>query len=198
MITNAKKTLHPGKFIATFLMGTRALYDFADHNPDVEMHPVEYVNHPAVIALNDNMVSINSCTQVDLMGQVAAEMIGYKQISGVGGQVDFVRGSALSKNGRSIIAMPSTAAKGAVSRIVALLDQFDTAQNTRETKRIQTGREIGVRLLYWTAFVDGQGRVAFREDVYNRDRRLAQALGIAVNLPAPVDDGRTDANDVGP
>ena len=80
----------------------------------------------------------------------------------------------------------------------ALLDQFDTAQNTRETKRIQTGREIGVRLLYWTAFVDGQGRVAFREDVYNRDRRLAQALGIAVNLPAPVDDGRTDANDVGP
>jgi 4-hydroxybutyrate CoA-transferase len=131
VITNAKKTLHPGKFIATFLMGTRALYDFADHNPDVEMHPVEYVNHPAVIALNDNMVSINSCTQVDLMGQVAAEMIGYKQISGVGGQVDFVRGAALSKNGRSIIAMPSTAAKGTVSRIVALLDEGAAVTTSR-------------------------------------------------------------------
>ena len=78
------------------------------------------------------------------------------------------------------------------------LDEFDTAQETRETKRIQTGREIGVRLLYWTAFVDGQGRVAFREDVYSRDRKLADALGIAVSLPQVVDDGRNVANDVGP
>jgi murein L,D-transpeptidase YcbB/YkuD len=78
------------------------------------------------------------------------------------------------------------------------LDEFDTAQDTRETKRIQTGREIGVRLLYWTAFVDGQGRVAFREDSYRRDARLADALGIAVNLPQVVDDGRAVANDVGP
>jgi murein L,D-transpeptidase YcbB/YkuD len=81
----------------------------------------------------------------------------------------------------------------------SLLALFDEAQDTRETKRIQTGREIGVRLLYWTAFVDGQGRVAFREDVYGRDDKLAQALGIAVSLPKPVDDGRgRDANDVGP
>ena len=80
-----------------------------------------------------------------------------------------------------------------------LLQQFDTAQDTRETKRISTGREISVRLLYWTAFVDGQGRVAFREDVYSRDEKLAAALGIAVRLPRPVDDGRgSDANDVGP
>ena len=80
-----------------------------------------------------------------------------------------------------------------------LLGQFDTAQDTRETKRIQVGREIGVRLLYWTAFVDGQGRVAFREDVYERDAKLAEALGIGVSLPRPVDDGRgRDANDVGP
>jgi len=80
----------------------------------------------------------------------------------------------------------------------ALLDEFDTAQTTRVTKRIRTGREISVRLLYWTAFVDGQGRVAFREDVYLRDQRLARALGIAVNLPAVISDGRTDVNDVGP
>ncbi|MFN3667735.1 MAG: murein L,D-transpeptidase [Brevundimonas sp.] len=80
-----------------------------------------------------------------------------------------------------------------------LLGQFDTAQETRETKRISTGREISVRLLYWTAFVDGQGRVAFREDVYSRDAKLAEALGIALSLPRPVDDGRgRDANDVGP
>lgn len=78
------------------------------------------------------------------------------------------------------------------------LAEFDAAQDSRRTDRIQTGREIGVRLLYWTAFVDGQGRVAFREDVYKRDDKLADALGIAVNLPAPVIDGRADANDVGP
>jgi murein L,D-transpeptidase YcbB/YkuD len=79
-----------------------------------------------------------------------------------------------------------------------LLDQFDAAQESRQTRRIQTGREISVRLLYWTAFVDGQGRVAFREDVYERDAKLAEALGIAISLPRPVDDGRRVANDVGP
>lgn len=79
-----------------------------------------------------------------------------------------------------------------------LLGEFDAAQQSRETRRIQTGREITVRLLYWTAFVDGQGRVAFREDVYRRDRQLAEALGIAVDLPAVVDDGARVANDVGP
>jgi L,D-transpeptidase YcbB len=78
------------------------------------------------------------------------------------------------------------------------LEEFDAAQDSRETKRIQTGREISVRLLYWTAFVDGQGRVAFREDVYGRDDKLAEALGIAVSLPKPVDDGARVANDVGP
>ncbi|MDZ4062887.1 MAG: L,D-transpeptidase family protein [Brevundimonas sp.] len=80
----------------------------------------------------------------------------------------------------------------------ALLEQFDTAQDSRQTRRIQTGREISVRLLYWTAFVDGQGRVAFREDVYSRDAKLAQALGIALSLPRPVDDGARVATDVGP
>ena len=80
----------------------------------------------------------------------------------------------------------------------ALLEQFDAAQDSRQTRRIQTGREISVRLLYWTAFVDGQGRVAFREDVYSRDAKLAQALGIAISLPRPVDDGARVATDVGP
>ena len=122
VINNSRKTLLPGKFVAAFLMGTRKLYDFVDHNPDVAMMPVDYVNDPFVIAQNDNLVSINSSVQVDLMGQAASECIGYTQISGVGGQVDFVRGAARSKGGRSIIAMPSTV-KGKISKIVPLLDE---------------------------------------------------------------------------
>ena len=85
-----------------------------------------------------------------------------------------------------------------LSPVPEKLEQFDTAQANRRTTRVTTGREIGVRLLYWTAFVDGQGRVAFREDVYKRDEKLADALGIAVSLPRPVQDGRVDTNDVGP
>lgn len=122
VITNKKKTLHPGKFVATFLMGTRELYDFVDHNEDVEMRSVDYVNDPFVIAQNDHLISINSAVQVDLMGQAASESIGLKQISGVGGQVDFVRGAAASKGGKSIIAMPSTV-KGKTSKIVINLDE---------------------------------------------------------------------------
>ena len=122
VITNAQKTLNPGKFVVAFLMGTRRLYDFVDHNPDVELRPVDYVNNPFIIAQNDNLISINSCVQVDLMGQVASETIGPRQISGVGGQVDFVRGASASKGGVSIMAMPSTV-KGKVSKIVPLLDE---------------------------------------------------------------------------
>ncbi|MGN0363268.1 MAG: acetyl-CoA hydrolase/transferase family protein [Bilifractor sp.] len=122
VITNARKTLHPGKFIVTFLMGTKKLYDFVDNNPDVDMYPVDYVNDPFVIAQNDNLISINSCVQMDLYGQAASEQIGYRQISGVGGQVDFVRGASRSKGGKSILAFPSTV-KGKISKIVPLLDE---------------------------------------------------------------------------
>ncbi len=131
IINNSRKTLHPGKTVVTFLIGTRALYDFVDKNPDIEMMPVDYVNDPWVIGKNDNMVSINSCIEVDLLGQVNAESIGLKQFSGVGGQVDYVRGAALSKGGRSIIAMPSTAAKGKASRIVPLLSQGAAVTTSR-------------------------------------------------------------------
>ena len=130
VITNKKKTLHPGKSVATFLMGTRRLYDYVDDNPSVEMFPVDYVNDPVVIAQNDNMVSINSCVQVDLMGQVVSTSVGHKQISGVGGQVDFVRGATMSKGGRSIMAMPSTA-KGKVSKIVPIIDEGAAVTTSR-------------------------------------------------------------------
>jgi 4-hydroxybutyrate CoA-transferase len=117
----SRKTIHRGKVVVTFLVGSNVLYDFVDNNADVLMLPVDYVNDPTVIARNDNMVSINSCLEVDLAGQVNAESVGPRQFSGVGGQVDFVRGAALSRGGRSIIAMPSTAAGGKVSRIVPVL-----------------------------------------------------------------------------
>ncbi|MFZ5969874.1 MAG: acetyl-CoA hydrolase/transferase family protein [Bacillota bacterium] len=131
VITNKMKSIHKGKMIATFLMGTKKLYDFVDNNPVVELYPVDYVNNPAVIMKNYKMISINSCIQVDLMGQVASESIGLMQFSGVGGQVDYVRGTRMAENGKSIIAMPSTASGGKISRIVALLDEGSAVTTSR-------------------------------------------------------------------
>ncbi len=122
VINNKKKTLHKGKCIATFAAGTQKLYDYLDNNPCFELHPVNHVNDPNVIALNDNMVSINSAIQVDLLGQINAEVVKGMQFSGVGGQVDFIRGARMSKGGRAIIALPSTAAGGKISKIVPFLD----------------------------------------------------------------------------
>jgi len=124
VITNEKKTLHQGKIVAGFILGSHALYHFVDDNPIVELHPTEYVNDPFVIAQNERMISINSAIEVDLTGQVCADSIGPKFYSGVGGQADFVYGAARSKGGKPIIAMPSTATLKdgkRISRIVPLL-----------------------------------------------------------------------------
>ena len=123
VITNRKKTLHNGKIIATFCMGTQRLYDFVNDNPLIEFHPCDYTNDPFVIARNERMVSINAAIQVDLTGQVCADSIGEYFYSGIGGQVDFVRGAARSKGGKPVIVIPSTAKGGTVSRIVPFLDQ---------------------------------------------------------------------------
>lgn len=120
-ITGTRKSLHPGKIVTSFCMGTRTLYDAVSRNPAFEFHPSDYVNAPSVIARNERMVSINSALQVDLTGQVGADSIGHRFYSGVGGQVDFIRGAAASPGGRSIIALPSTAKGGSVSRIAASL-----------------------------------------------------------------------------
>ena len=122
VLTGRRKTLHPNVSVATFAQGTSELYDWIDDNPSVQFFPVEYVNNPYVIARNDNLVSVNSCVEVDLFGQVAAETIGYKQLSGAGGQVDFVRGATMSRGGRSILAMTSTAGHGKISRVKLFLD----------------------------------------------------------------------------
>ena len=108
VLTNGRKTLHPGKIIAGFMLGTRALYDWSDDNPLIEMHRTEYVNDPFVIAQNERMVAINSAIEVDLTGQVCADSIGPKLYSGVGGQLDFIYGASRSKDGVPIIALPST------------------------------------------------------------------------------------------
>lgn len=135
VINNRRKTLHPGKLVVSFLMGTPSLYEFADDNPMFHMMPVDYVNDVDVIAENDRMVAINSCVQVDLMGQVASESVGLMQISAVGGQVDFVRGANKSRGGKSIIAMPSTANSGKISKIVPFLDQGAAVTTNRNDVR---------------------------------------------------------------
>ncbi len=121
VITNAKKSIHRGKVVAAFCMGSRALYEFVDNNPLIDFHPVSYTNDPFVIAQNDRMVSINSALEVDLTGQVCADSLGSYFYSGIGGQVDFVRGASRSKGGKAIIALPSTASDGKVSRITPQL-----------------------------------------------------------------------------
>jgi acetyl-CoA hydrolase len=124
VITGERKTLHPGKIIAGFLLGSRRLYDFVDDNPVIELHPTDYVNDPFVIAQNDRMVAINSAIEIDLTGQVCADSIGTRLYSGVGGQVDFLYGAARSRGGLPIIAVPSTAHPRdgeARSRIVPIL-----------------------------------------------------------------------------
>jgi 4-hydroxybutyrate CoA-transferase len=118
ILTNEKKTLHPGKIILCFVLGTRRLYDFIDNNPVFEFHPSHYTNDPFIISQNDRMVAINSALEVDITGQVCADSLGYSLYSGIGGQVDFIRGAARSGGGKPIIALPATAKEDTVSRIV--------------------------------------------------------------------------------
>jgi 4-hydroxybutyrate CoA-transferase len=120
-IDGSRKAVMPGKIVCTFAAGTQRLYDFVDANPLVAFHGADFTNDPYVIAQNDNVVAINSAIQIDLTGQVDADSIGSQLYSGIGGQVDFIRGAARSRNGRPIIAVPSTAQHGAVSRIVPTL-----------------------------------------------------------------------------
>jgi acetyl-CoA hydrolase len=149
VVDGEKKSLHPGKIIAGFLLGTKRLYRFVDDNPIVEMHPTEYVNDPFVIAKNERMVAINSAIEIDLTGQVCSDSIGPRLYSGVGGQVDFIYGASRSSNGIPIIAMPSTAVvKGeSISKIVPLLRTGAGVVTTRNHVRFVV-TEHGVADLY--------------------------------------------------
>ncbi|MEW6082975.1 MAG: acetyl-CoA hydrolase/transferase C-terminal domain-containing protein [Chloroflexota bacterium] len=150
VLTGARKSLHPGKIIAGFILGTKNLYDWADDNPLIELHRTEYINDPFVIAQNERMVAINSAIEIDLTGQVCADSIGPKLYSGVGGQLDFIYGASRSKGGVPIIALPSatTMKDGTlVTRISAMLKQGAGVVTSRNHVRFVV-TEYGVADLY--------------------------------------------------
>jgi len=147
VINNEKKTLHPHKVISGFVLGTKPLFDFIHDNPIFEFHPTSYANDPFVIAQNDGMVAINSAIEVDLSGQVCSDSLGYVPYSGVGGQVDFIRGAARSKGGLPIIALLSTAKEGTVSRITPLLKAGAGVVTTRADVHY-VATEFGVAYLH--------------------------------------------------
>ncbi|MFH2037897.1 MAG: acetyl-CoA hydrolase/transferase C-terminal domain-containing protein [Chloroflexota bacterium] len=150
VITNARKTLHPGKIVAGFVLGTTKLYNWIDDNPLIELHRTEYVNDPFIISQNDQMVAINSAIEVDLTGQVCADSIGPKLYSGVGGQMDFIYGASRSKGGVPIIALPSeTVLRDGtrVSRIASMLKQGAGVVTSRNHVRYIV-TEYGVADLY--------------------------------------------------
>jgi acyl-CoA hydrolase len=158
IVTCQRKEIDCGKIVTAFMMGTRRLYKFVDNNPMVEMRPVDYTNDTSIIRRFRRMTAINSAIEVDLTGQVCADSIGHRMYSGVGGQMDFMRGAALAEEGRAIVALPSTAADGKVSRITASLKEGAGVTITRSHVRTVV-TEFGVAELF------GQG---FRE----RARRL--------------------------
>lgn len=151
VVNCAKKGIDNGKMVVTFLMGTKRLYDFANKNPMVELRTVDYVNHPMVVAKCTNMVCINACIQVDFMGQIVSDSIGIRQFSGVGGQVDFCRGAAMSLDGKgvNIIAMPSVANKKdgtKISKVVPYIDHGAAVTTSRNDAHYLV-TEYGVALL---------------------------------------------------
>jgi acyl-CoA hydrolase len=120
-VTNRLKSVHRGRTVTSFVYGSQRVYDFVDDNPFVEFHPCDRTNDSSIIRMNDKVVAINSAIEVDLSGQVVADSIGFRIYSGIGGQMDFIRGAALSEGGKPVIALPSTASGGAISRIVSAL-----------------------------------------------------------------------------
>ncbi len=174
-ITGARKEINRGKIVSAFLMGSSALYRFVHENPMVELRPVDYTNDTAVIRRFSRMVAVNSAIEVDVTGQVVADSIGSRFYSGVGGQMDFIRGAALAAEGRAIIALPSTAAKGAVSRIAPMLQAGAGVVTTRaHVKTVVTeygvaelhGRTIGERARALIAIAHPD----FRDDLMTRAR----------------------------
>jgi len=150
VITGEAKTIHKGKIVAGFILGSQRLYDFVHDNPLIELHPTEYVNDPFIIAQNDKMVAINSAIEIDITGQVCADSIGPRFYSGVGGQVDFIYGASRSKGGIPIIAMPSTVTKRdgtTVSKIVAMLQPGASVTTSRNHVHYVV-TEHGIAYLY--------------------------------------------------
>jgi acyl-CoA hydrolase len=177
VITGRAKERNRGKIVTTFMLGTARLYKFADDNPMVEMRPTDFTNDTHVIRSFSRMTAINSAIEVDLTGQVCADSIGHRMYSGVGGQMDFIRGAALAAEGRAIIALPSTAAHGASSRIVSSLNEGAGVVTTRaHVRTIVT--EWGVAELYGQSLRERAKRLIaiahpdFRDELTVAARRL--------------------------
>ena len=176
-ITGEAKEINRGKIVTAFLMGSQRLYDFVHDNPMIEMRPVDYTNDTSVIRRFRRMVAINSAISIDLTGQVSADSIGTRFYSGVGGQMDFMRGAALSPEGRAIIAMPSTAAGGTVSRIAPVLAEGAGVVTSRAHVRIVV-TEYGVAELFGrsvrerAALLIGIAHPDFRDHLHREARRL--------------------------
>lgn len=177
VVNCSKKSFHPGKIVAGFLFGTQKLYDFVNDNPIIEMHPTDYVNDPFNIAKNDKMVSINSAIEVDLTGQVCADSIGPRFYSGVGGQIDFIRGAGRAKEGLPIIALPATAKKDSVTRIVPTLTPGAGVVTTRnDVHHVVT--EFGAAQLYGKSVrqraeaLIAIAHPAFRDELRHQARQL--------------------------
>jgi acetyl-CoA hydrolase len=180
VLTNARKSLHPGKIVAGFILGTQKLYNWVNDNPMIEMHPTEYVNDPFIIAQNERMVAVNSAIEVDLTGQVCADSIGPKLYSGVGGQLDFVYGASRSKDGVPVIALPSTAVMRdgtQISKIAAMLKPGAGVVTSRNHVRFIV-TEYGIADLYGkTIRQRAQALIAiahpqFREELTRQAREL--------------------------
>jgi acetyl-CoA hydrolase len=177
VITGACKTINRGKIVVAFLNGTRRLYDFADDNPRLEMRPLDYTNDTRVILRLDNMIAINAALEIDLTGQVCAESIGSKIYSGVGGQMDFLRGAALSQGGKPIIALASTARGGTISRIVPTL-QPGAGVTTSRAHVHYVATELGVVNLHGLGIAEraraliGLAHPRFREELERAAKEL--------------------------
>ncbi|WP_376789077.1 acetyl-CoA hydrolase/transferase family protein [Thermoflexus sp.] len=180
VITGERKTLHPGKIVAGFMLGTRRLYEFVHDNPIIELHPTDYVNDPFIIAQNERMVAINSAIEVDLTGQVCADSIGHLFYSGVGGQLDFIYGASRSRGGLPIIALPSTTRLKdgtVISRIVPMLKPGAGVTTTRNHVRFVV-TEWGVADLYGKTIrqraraLIGIAHPDFREELERKAREL--------------------------
>jgi acetyl-CoA hydrolase len=174
VVTNEKKTLHRGKIVASFVIGTRKSFDFVDNNPFMEFHPTEYVNDPFIVSRNDRMVAINSALSVDLTGQVCADSIGTRIYSGFGGQVDFIRGAARSEGGVPIIALPATAKGGSISRIVdTLLEGSGVVTSRADVHYVVT--EHGIADLYGKSLRERAEQLIAIADPAFRDELTAAA-----------------------
>ena len=174
VVTGARKTRNRGKIVTSFMMGTSKLYRFVDNNPMVEMRPVDFTNDTHVIRSFQNMIAINYAIEVDLSGQVVADSIGYRMYSGVGGQMDFMRGAALAEEGKAIIAMPSTAAGGKFSRITIAIKEGAGVTTTRSHVRTVV-TEFGVAELFGQSFLERAKRLIAIAHPDFRDELTAHA-----------------------